>query len=119
MREVPNIMDTDKIHSECLNGVYNDIASLLGIDAALKMHLEFRGQQVTFPVQLFSRAFISQQIIAEYDGHNVPKLATKYGYSEKWIRKIIKENKIEVRKQETEKTNQQKTKKFLGGSKNE
>jgi len=30
--------------------------------------------------------------VAEYDGKNIRQLATKYGYSEKWIRKMIKEH---------------------------
>ena len=45
-----------------------------------------------FPVELFNRKYISNQIVSEYDGHNIKQLATKYGYTEKWIRKIIKEN---------------------------
>jgi len=47
---------------------------------------------VTIPVQLFSRDFIKKQIVEEYNGYNVRELATKYGYTEKWIRKILKEH---------------------------
>lgn len=32
------------------------------------------------------------QIIDEYNGHNIKELATKYGYTEKWVRKILKDN---------------------------
>ena len=28
----------------------------------------------------------------EYNGYNIKQLATKYGYSEKWIRKILKQH---------------------------
>ncbi len=80
------------IKGESLNGVYNELAGLLGIDAAMKIHASYRGQQITFPVELFSKEFLIRQIVCEYDGHNVKQLATKFGYSEKWIRKIIKEN---------------------------
>ena len=85
-------LDKKKFVSGNLNGVYNELANLLGMDDVLKIHAAFRGQQITFPVELFSREFIKKQIIEEYNGHNVKTLATKYGYSEKWIRKILKEH---------------------------
>ena len=42
------LIDIDKnvIKNEHLNGVYADLANLLGIDAVLKIHNEFRGQQL-------------------------------------------------------------------------
>jgi Mor family transcriptional regulator len=92
MREVYVEMDPSKIKFEYLNGAYNDIANLLGIDAAIKLHAAYRGQQITFPVQLFTKEFIVAQIVNEYDGYNVKQLATKFGYSEKWIRKILKDH---------------------------
>lgn len=85
-------MDLNNVSGECLNGVYNELANLLGTDAVLKIHSVYRGQQITFPVQLFSRDFIMSQIVNEYNGYNVKQLATKYGYSEKWIRKILKDH---------------------------
>ena len=85
-------MDEKDIKCEYLNGVYNELANLLGTDAAMKIHANYRGQQVTFPVELFSKQFTKSRIIAEYDGRNVKQLATRYGYSEKTIRKILKDN---------------------------
>ena len=92
MREVYTGMDTKEIESEYLNGVYNEIANTLGIEAAVKLYSTYRGQQITFPVNFFTTEFIASRIVAEYDGKNVRQLATKYGYSEKWIRKMIKEH---------------------------
>lgn len=83
-------LDPSKIKYEYLNGAYNEFANLLGIDAVLKIHAAYRGQQITFPVELFSKEFIKMQIVNEYDGYNIKQLATKFGYSEKWIRKILK-----------------------------
>ena len=73
-------MDLSNIKCEYLNG------------AVLKIHSAYRGQQITFPVELFSKEFIALQIVNEYDGYNVKQLATKFGYSEKWIRKILKDH---------------------------
>ena len=86
------IVDPKKIKGEYLNGAYSEIASILGIDAVLKLHSTYRGQQVFFPVDLFSKEFIRQQIIEEYDGYNVKQIAVKYGYTEKWVKKILKEH---------------------------
>lgn len=85
-------MEKSSIKCEYLNGAYSELANLLGIEAVLKIHSAYRGQQITFPVQLFSREFLKQQITEEYNGYNIKQLATKYGYSEKWIRKILKEH---------------------------
>ncbi len=85
-------INTSKIKGEYLNGAYSELAAILGIDAVLKLHAKYRGTQLFFPVELFSREFIIMQIIDEYNGHNIKELATKYGYTEKWIRKILKDN---------------------------
>ena len=86
------MLDTKNIKGEYLNGVYNELANLLGIDVVLKIHASYRGQQVTFPVELFSKEFIAMQIVNEYNGHNVKQLATKYEYTERTIRKILKDH---------------------------
>ena len=85
-------MDVSNIKYEYLNGAYSELANLLGIEAVLKIHSAYRGQQITFPVQLFSKEFLKKQIVDEYNGYNIKQLATKYGYSEKWVRQILKEH---------------------------
>lgn len=85
--------DYKNIKGENLNGSYNELASVIGVESVLKIHAKYRGTQVFFPVELFSRDFIQEQIINEYNGNNVRELAVKYGYTEKWVRKILNENK--------------------------
>ena len=85
-------MDVSNIKCEYLNGAYSELANLLGIEAVLKILSAYRGQQITFPVQLFSKEFLKKQIVDEYNGYNIKQLATKYGYSEKWVRQILKEH---------------------------
>ena len=80
------------IKAEQLNGVYSEIATLLGVEAAIKLHSRFRGTQLSLPVELLSREYIFEQIVKEYNGTNIRDLASKYGYTEKWIRKIVKDN---------------------------
>jgi Mor family transcriptional regulator len=43
-------------------------------------------------VDLFSKDFIRKQIIEEYNGYNIKQLAVKYGYTERWIKKILQEH---------------------------
>lgn len=92
MQGVTLKMDASNIKCEYLNDAYSELANLLGIEAVLKIHSTYRGQQITFPVQLFSKEFLKKQIIDEYNGYNIKQLATKYGYSEKWVRQILKEH---------------------------
>ena len=92
MREEVIQIDKNKIKGEYLSGAYGELASLLGIDAVLKLHAKYRGTQIFFPVELFSREFIVSQNVSEYNGYNVKELATKYGNTEKWIRKILKDH---------------------------
>lgn len=78
--------------SELLNNVYREIADRLGMDTAMDVYQMFKGQQITFPVRFLNPARIQRIIIQEYDGTNIKALATKYNYSEKTVRRIIRES---------------------------
>lgn len=88
--------------SIALNDVYMEISEQLGMDAAMKIYEMYRGQQISFPVRFFNSQRIRECICEEYNGTNIKELAKKYDYSEKSIRRIIKENKVREPK-ETEK----------------
>lgn len=78
--------------SELLNTIYREVADKLGMDVAMDIYQLFKGQQICFPVRFFNPARIQQIIIQEYDGTNIKILATKYNYSEKTVRRIIRES---------------------------
>lgn len=78
--------------TELLNTVYKEIADSLGMDTAMDIYKIFKGQQITFPVRFFNPARIQRIIIQEYDGTNIKSLATKYNYSEKTVRRIIRDS---------------------------
>ncbi len=86
-------MSSKKLKPEHLNGIYAEIANLLGVDVAAQLHRQYRGTQISFPVELICREYIFDQIKKEYTGTNIRELATKYGYTEKWIRKIVKNSR--------------------------
>ena len=86
------VISMAKSDAELLNAVYKEIGEKMGLDAAMEIYQMFKGQQISFPVRFFNPKIIRQSIIQEYDGSNVRMLAIKYGYSEKTIRRIIKES---------------------------
>lgn len=75
-----------------LNAVYKEISEKLGMNTAMSIYQMFKGQQISFPTRFFNPTMIQQAIIQEYDGTNVRMLAIKYNYSEKTIRRIIKDS---------------------------
>ena len=77
---------------ELLNAVYREISEKLGMDTAMEVYQMFKGQQINFPVRFFNPAKIQQIILQEYNGTNIRTLAIKYNYSEKTVRRIIKDS---------------------------
>jgi len=78
--------------TELLNTIYREIADKLGMDTAMGIYQLFKGQQITFPVRFHNPRRIQQIIIQEYDGTNIRALAIKYNYSEKTVRRIIRDS---------------------------
>ena len=94
-------VDTMKKEIELYNDIYKEISEIVGLDNTLKIYLRFKGQQITFPVRLYNAHMIQQSVIKEYDGTNIAELAQKYDYSEKTIRRMIKDS-LEEDKEEDE-----------------
>ena len=78
--------------SELLSAVYKEIADNLGMDIAMDIYKMYKGQQISFPMRFFNPARIQRIIIQEYDGTNIKALAIKYNYSEKTVRRIIRDS---------------------------
>lgn len=78
--------------SELFNDVYREIGNVIGLDVALAIYQLYKGQQITFPIHLFNVKRIQGNIIKEYDGSNLKELAKKYDYSEKTIRRMIRDS---------------------------
>ena len=95
MKNVFSDVNAEEVTPEYLNGVYCELANLVGMEATFKIYETYRGQQITLPVYMFNKDFIAKKIMEEYNGRNAKLLASKFGYSEKWIRKIINEYKGE------------------------
>lgn len=77
---------------ELLNSVYKDINEEFGIDVAMRMYQMYKGVQVNFPMRFLNPDMVKQRILKEYDGTNLKQLAVKYSYSEKTLRRLIKDS---------------------------
>lgn len=86
------VMRMAENNPELLNAVYKEISEKLGMDAAMDIYQMFKGQQISFPMRFFNPERIQKCIVQEYDGTNIKVLAIKYGYSEKTVRRIIKDS---------------------------
>lgn len=82
-----------KDNPDGLNDVYRDIADEIGVENTLAIYKLFHGTQISFPNRLFSKEYIHNAIINEYNGSNVPQLAQKYNYSERSVWRILKEKR--------------------------
>ena len=76
-----------------LNGIYEDLAAVMPLEYVLLLYQQYRGTQITFPKRLYDSDAMYELIREEYDGTNLKALSKKYGYSERWIRLILSNNK--------------------------
>ena len=87
-------MDIDVKQKEggTLNGVYEQMSEIIGFDNVVKLYENFKGSQINFPTRLFSKEFVLQEALKAYDGtsESINLIATKYSYSERTIRKLLK-----------------------------
>ncbi|HAT4284266.1 TPA: Mor transcription activator family protein [Clostridium perfringens] len=79
--------------NEDFKGIYKNIVDLLGEEATRKLYKNYKGQQITFPMRLYSKKYVLRVIKDKYNGDNLTELSRELDYSERWMRKLI--NQIE------------------------
>lgn len=77
-------------------GIYGDIARILGEECAEKIFENFRGQQITFPMHLYTSNYVAKLALDAKNDFSVKQLAKKYGYSERHLARVIKQLQTEV-----------------------
>lgn len=80
-----------KLQPSDLAGIYKEIAEVIGVESTMMLHTYFQGQQITFPKKLYTRAYIVSQIDCNEIGKNIKAVAKRYGYTERRIRQLFKE----------------------------
>lgn len=79
-------------NSELFHDIYKEIAYELGPEIAIAIHNMYKGQQITFPTRLFHPTRVKEAVKAQYNGNNMRELTQKNAYSEKTIRRMLKES---------------------------
>ena len=79
--EVPVIM---------LPEIYQDIAHMVGLEAALVLGREFGGMSLYLPkIETALRGWRNQNIHSEFTGANIPQLAKKHHLTSVRVRQIL------------------------------
>lgn len=74
-----------------LTPLYAEFAKVLDVESAKKIFEHFKGQQVVFPQRLYTREFLEESLYEQYkSGAKIRELAREYGYSDRYIRKLLK-----------------------------
>ena len=76
---------------ELFHEIYKEIANELGPEIAVAIYNMYKGQQITFPTRLFHSDHVKEAIRTQYNGKNIRELAQKYAYSEKTVRRMLKD----------------------------
>ena len=71
-------------------GIYSDMVEILGEEIVMKLHEHYRGQQITFPMKLYSNEYIEKYIVT------LKEMCRDLGYTEGWIKQLL--NKLNVSK---------------------
>lgn len=75
------------------NGIYEDMYEHLGEETVREISKYYKGQQITFPMRLYSKEYVIRYISEKYDGKNIKELARELEYSERWIKQLINNKK--------------------------
>lgn len=80
--------------SDNYSGIYKDMVEILGEEITLRIYENYRGQQVTFPMRLYSRKYIIEYLMKNYNGKNLKELSRKLGYTSNWLQQVINKTNI-------------------------
>ena len=83
-----------KVEPEDLIGIYSEMAQLIGAEAVTKIYVHFKGHQIAFPTRWYTKDYIVRQL-NRGERQPIKKMATRYGYSERRLRQMLKESREE------------------------
>ena len=75
-------------------GIYKDMVEVLGYETTLKIYQNYKGQQITFPMRLYSDKYLIDYLNKYYDGKKLKQISRKLGYTCNWLQKVINKNGI-------------------------
>ena len=84
-------------------GISNDLVELLGEEAVQIVFKNMAGQQITFPKRLYTKEYVVQETKDITSSAELKKEALKYGYTERRLKQLIKEEGEHDGENDTEK----------------
>lgn len=81
-------------NSKDFNGIYEDMYENLGQEIVREIYKYYKGQQITFPMRLYSKEYVLKYISENYNGKNLREVARDLGYSERWIKQLLNANEL-------------------------
>lgn len=91
-----------EIRSSDLQGIYKEIADIVGVEITKIIFQQLKGQQITFPTHLYEKSYVIQEVNSRYDGTNLRELAHEFNYTERWIRTFVRKERV-LKEKENEK----------------
>ena len=78
------------------DGIYKEIAKAIGVENFYKLTKVVGGATIYLPKpDSVLRPVRDARIKTEFNGYNHPELAKKYGVTERWVRQLCGDGKIE------------------------
>ena len=77
-------------------GIYKDIAQAIGLENFYKLTKVVGGATIYLPKpESITRPVRDAHIKSEFNGYNNPELAKKYGVTERWVRQLCGDGKMQ------------------------
>jgi len=73
-----------------VNGDYAEIVRVLGVEAALKIYIHFRGCSLNFPKHFYKPDYVVEIASKCADRREREKIAITCGYTSQWIERRVK-----------------------------
>lgn len=86
-------MDNKEMKPEGFMQVYKDIADIIGPELTYEIFQQLRGQQVTFPIRLYTTEFVLDEIRKCGENVDFRKFSLEFGYTERYLRQLMNNKK--------------------------
>lgn len=83
-------MQTD-VDVDALQDVYGSLINLIGKENTLLLWNNYKGVQLSLPSHLYNREKVIGLILSNSGPVDPRTIAVKYGYSEKWVRQVLRQ----------------------------
>lgn len=83
-----------KIEKGDFRGIYEEMSEILGEEIVRIIHKHYKGKQINFPMKLHSNQYLEKYIIENYSQKGVREMSRDLGYSDKWVKQLIKKLKL-------------------------